>query len=171
MLLVLARTPRRLIRQWRTHEDQQQATSNADLLDQRVLRDTAPSLLRKEKADAMAMPGRARLIIKEASGNSDAITLADKPVTLGTDHTCEVVLEADGGLIAAAHAQIWLTGNRFAIRSLNPRYATRVGGSKVNWAMLDDGDEIEIGRCRIRFEATHASEPVPDYLSLHHSHH
>ncbi len=143
----------------------------ADLLDQRVLRDAAPPPLRKETQEEIMSHSRARLVITRVSGESDRVALGDKPITIGSDDTCDVILEADGGLVAAAHAQIWFTGDNFVIRSLNPRYATRIGGSKVNWAMLDDGDEIEIGRCRIRFEAIDAGEPVPDYLSLHHSPH
>ena len=170
-LLVLARAPRLLIRQWRNNRSHKQSTDQADLLDQRVLRDAVPPLLHKNSEKTKATQYQARLLVADTSGRSEVIALEDKPITLGSDHTCDVVLEADGGLVAAAHAQIWFTGDNFVIRSLNPRYATRIGGSKVNWAMLDDGDEIEIGRCRIRFETAHPSGSVPEYLRQQHGPH
>ena len=163
--LALARVARRLAEQWGERRARQRAASPADLLDQRVLRDAVPQQLRRGPGESKEKPGRARLHVTEASGRAGIVVLGDKPITLGSDPTSEVVLEADDGLVAAAHAQIWFAGGHFAIRSLSPRHVTRVGGNKVNWAVLDDGDEIEIGRCRIRFETMHPSEAMPDFLS------
>ncbi len=163
--LALARTVRRLAEQWAERRARQRAGPPPDLLDRRVLRDAVPQQLRRGPSEGKEKPGRARLLVMEASGKADVVVLGDKPITLGSDPASEVVLEADDGLVAAAHAQIWFAGGHFAIRSLSPRHVTRVGGNKVNWAVLDDGDEIEIGRCRMRFETMHPSETTPDFLS------
>ncbi len=167
--LALARAVRRLAEQWAERRAERRARRRAasptDLLDQRVLRDAVPQQLRRRPGESKEKPGRARLHVTEASGRAGIVVLGDKPITLGSDPTSEVVLEADDGLVAAAHAQIWFAGGHFAIRSLSPRHVTRVGGNKVNWAVLDDGDEIEIGHCRIRFETMHPSGTMPDFLS------
>ena len=167
--LALARAVRRLTERWGERRGRERSAPPADLLDRRIRRDAVAPQLVRENGERKEAPGRARLLITEASGKTDSVILGDKPITLGSDRTCEVVLEAEAGLVAAAHAQIWFAGDRFLIRSLSPRHATRIGGNEVNWAVLDDGDEIEIGRCRIRFETMHPSGTVPDFLSMQHS--
>lgn len=167
--LALAQAVRHLAERWGERRGRERFAPPADLLDRRIRRDAVPPQLRREKGERKEAPGRARLLITEASGKTDTVILDDRPITLGSDRTCEVVLEAEAGLVAAAHAQIWFAGDRFVIRSLSPRHATRIGGNEVNWAVLDDGDEIEIGRCRIRFETMHPSGTVPDFLSMQHS--
>ncbi|MGD0766573.1 MAG: FHA domain-containing protein, partial [Dehalococcoidia bacterium] len=82
----------------------------------------------------------------------------------GSDPACEVPLEPDGESVAAAHAQLWFADGRFIIRSMSPQHPTLVAGQTVNWAVLDDGDEIAIGQCRIRFEAAAPEDNPPDYL-------
>ena len=168
-VLAFMRAVRRFAERWGERRGRERSAPPADLLDRRIRRDTAPSQLRREKGETAQEPGRARLHIAEASGKSGVVVVGDKPITLGSDRTCEVVLEAEDGLVAAAHAQIWLAEDHFVIRSLSLRHATRIGGNEVNWAVLDDGDEIEIGRCRIRFETMHPSGTVPDFLSMQHS--
>jgi curved DNA-binding protein CbpA len=163
--LAIAQAARGLAAQLGERRARERAPSSADLLDQRLLRDSVPQQLRRAPSEGKEKPGRARLHITEASGKADIVGVGDKPITLGSDPCSEVFLEADDGLVAAAHAQIWFAGGHFAIRSLSPRHVTRVGGNNVNWAMLDDGDEIEIGRCRIRFETMHPSGTTPDFLS------
>ncbi len=84
------------------------------------------------------------------------VDLGEEPVTLGSDRECDVRLAGEPGPVAPAHAQIWFTGERFIVRSLDPLHPTVLCGQRVNWAGLDDGDEIEIGPYRLRFEAAHA---------------
>jgi len=168
-VLAFIRAVRRLAERWSERRSRERAASPADLLDRRVLRDAVPQQLRREQREPEDTHGRARLLITEASGKTEIVILGDKPVTLGSDRICEVVLEAEAGLVAAAHAQIWFAGDHFVIRSLSPRYATRIGEHEINWAVLDDGDEVEIGRCRIRFETMHPGGTVPDFLSVQHS--
>ncbi|MCJ7831166.1 MAG: FHA domain-containing protein, partial [Dehalococcoidia bacterium] len=165
--LALAQAVRRLAER----RSRERAALPADLLDRRILRDAVPPQPRREKTESAEAPGRARLLITQASGKTDTVILGDRPITLGSDHTCDVVLEAEDRLIAAAHAQIWFAGDHFVIRSLSPRHATRIGEDEINRAVLDDRDEIEVGRCRIRFEAMHPSGSVPDFLSAKHSPH
>ena len=167
--LALARAARRLAEHRGERRSRERGAPPADLLNRRLLGDAVPHQIQREQRETEEKPTRARLLITEASGKTDSIILGDKPITLGSDRTCEVVLEAEAGLVAAAHAQIWFAGDHFVIRSLSPRHATRIGGNEVNWAILDDGDEIEIGRCRIRFETMHPSGTVPDFLSMQHS--
>jgi curved DNA-binding protein CbpA len=169
--LALAQAVRRLAERWGERRGRERSAPPADLLDRRIRRDAVPPQPRREKDERKEAPGRAHLLITEASGRTESVILGDKPITLGSDRTCEVVLEGEADLVAAAHAQIWFAGDHFVIRSLSPRHATRIGEDEINWAVLDDRDEIEVGRCRIRFEAMHPSGSVPDLLSAKHSPH
>jgi hypothetical protein len=142
-----------------------QATS--ELPDERLLRDAAPvaARTRREQPEGRCL---ARLIVCNPAGEEETFELGEEPVTLGSDRECDLRLPAESGAIAPAHAQLWFTGERFVIRSLDPIYPTILCGQRVNWAGLDDGDEIEIGPHRLRFEAVHTWDAPPDFLTVEH---
>ena len=149
-------------REWRA-----EARAEADdvILEQRVLRDTIPPAFRPDGEKPLEKPCRARLEVVESSGKRYGVALEEKAVTLGSGRDCEVPLDPEQGTVADAHTQIWCTGGRYIVRSLSSRCPTIVNGSTVNWALLDDGDEIEIGRHHIRFQLVGRKGQVPDYLS------
>jgi predicted component of type VI protein secretion system len=110
----------------------------------------------------------ARLIVRDPAGEDEPVDLGQEPVTLGSDRECDVCLPAEPGAVAPAHAQIWFSGERFVIRSLDPLHPTILCGEQVNWASLDDGDEIEIGPYRLRFEMADGWEEFPAFLTTEH---
>jgi FHA domain len=132
------------------------------LPDDRLLRDVSSPATRILAAmhDSIG-----HLVVRGPGGEDEVIDLGEEPVTLGSDRECDVPLAADTGQVAPAHAQIWFTGERFIIRSLDPLHPTILCGQRVNWAGLDDGDEIEIGPHHLRFEAARASDAPPEFLT------
>jgi hypothetical protein len=75
------------------------------------------------------------------------------------------MLEAVDGRAGGAYAQIWRAGDHYVIRSLSPQCPALIDGQEVNWARLDDGDEIEIGRHRLSFHMIDPTDQVPEYLA------
>ena len=136
----------------------------APLPDDRLLRDVAPAAARVRGPEVNG-PRVGRLVIGDPKGKEESIDLGSEPVTLGSDRECDIRLASEPGQVAPAHAQIWFTGERFVIRSLDPTHPTVLCGQRVNWASLDDGDEIEIGPHRLRFEAAHALDAPPEFLT------
>jgi hypothetical protein len=137
------------------------------LPDDRLLRDTAPSSA-KANGTERDRPCLGRLVVRGPDGDRDAFALGEEPVTLGTDRECAISLKTEADDVAPAHAQIWFSGERFIIRSLDPMHPTVLCGQRVSWASLDDGDEIEIGPYRLRFEAVAARDTPPDFLTTEH---
>ena len=74
------------------------------------------------------------------------------PITLigrGPDSTIRV---ADS-MVSLRHAEIRLTGqDEYRIVDLQSRHGTTVGGRKVAEALLRHGDEILVGRTRLRVQ-------------------
>ncbi len=81
------------------------------------------------------------------------VALNDHAVTLGTSYDSDIVLDDQDGRIAPEHARIWRHGEHFVFRQVDGR-GTVIGGSPMTLplVMLEDGDEIEIGGHRLRFE-------------------
>ena len=135
----------------------------APLPDDRLLRDVSPAA--KARRASLDGPRRGHLLVRSPGGREETVDLGEEPVTLGSDRECDLRLTAESGAVAPAHAQLWFTGERFVIRSLDPMHPTVLCGQRVNWADLDDGDEIEIGPHRLRFEAAHALDAPPEFLT------
>jgi hypothetical protein len=129
--------------------------------DRRVLADL-PAVRKMTAADIEAPLRQARLLVEDGRGEARVVTLGNGPLTIGAGPDCDVTLPMEDSAVASEHAQIRLTGGHFVIRSLSPAHPTLIDGSNVNWAMLDDGDEIEIGRWRIRFEVLSTAAPPAD---------
>lgn len=117
--------------------------------DRRVLADLPAS--RQPPKPTPTFPALARLLVEDSRGSARIITVGDAPLVIGANPACDVTLPVEDGVVAPEHAQIRLTAGRFVIRSLSLSHRTLVDGSSVYWATLEDGDEIEIGRCRLRF--------------------
>jgi hypothetical protein len=136
-----------------------------ELPDERLLRDAAP-VPAKTREQSAVKRYLGRLVFRNAAAKQEVFELGEEPVTLGSDRECDLRLPAESGAVAPAHAQLWFTGERFVIRSLDPIHPTILCGQRVNWAGLDDGDEIEIGPHRFRFEAVHTWDTPPDFLTV-----
>jgi curved DNA-binding protein CbpA len=159
----LAKAGGRAIERWRQQRREPREETDADAVERRLLRDAVTSF-RAGQAPVDERPEGARLVIEGPSGETRAMLLDNKPVTLGSDSDCDVQLEGDAESVAPEHAQLWFTDGGYAIRSMSPQHPTVVAGQRVNWAMLEDGDEIVIGQCRIRFETGGGEEGPPAYL-------
>lgn len=74
---------------------------------------------------------------------------AGKPVRLGRRNPVDIVLSGDS-LLSNPHAAVEFHGDRWLIRDLGSKFGTSVNGEPVPEAVLADGDEVVMGRTRLR---------------------
>jgi hypothetical protein len=94
----------------------------------------------------------ARLVLTqgESTKNGKILELFQDPLTLGSAPGCDLLLQGEG--VAPRHARIWYREGKFMIHNLSLTADTYIGGKKVDWAVLENGDEIEINSYRLSFE-------------------
>jgi predicted component of type VI protein secretion system len=78
------------------------------------------------------------------------VELSGNPLTIGRSPECDVLLA--GSYVGEQHARIWLRDDTFIIQTLATEGRMAIGGKAVHSAELANGDEIEIGWYRRRFE-------------------
>lgn len=79
------------------------------------------------------------------------VTLGESVVTLGRDGECSVVLS--DGTVSRNHAQIYHEANvGYEISDLGSANGVVVNGARVSHAILQNGDEIQIGDNIFKFE-------------------
>jgi VWFA-related protein len=76
--------------------------------------------------------------------------LGDWPTTVGFTSDCSVVLP-NGSTTGWERVRIWRREGRFMLHNLSRIGVVEVSGRPVTWAVLEDGDEVMIGRARLVF--------------------
>ncbi|GBD13029.1 Chaperone protein DnaJ [bacterium HR24] len=100
-----------------------------------------------------AAPPTARLVVLEGPMAGRSFELRpDAAITLGTDPDCEIVLEAPSGALPPQLARIWPREDRFMLHLLAPEVPATIQGRPLVWVVLEDGDLLELGPYRLRFE-------------------
>jgi FhaA, N-terminal domain/FHA domain len=82
----------------------------------------------------------------------DRFTLAEHVITIGRRPESNIVL-ADPN-VSRGHAEIRPQGDGFLLVDLGSTNGSKVNGVRVDQHMLRDGDEIQFGNTRMRFEAS-----------------
>jgi hypothetical protein len=77
-------------------------------------------------------------------------TVGIAPISLGSDATCSLALDAAPG-VAPVHARIWTRDGRVMLHHVAEGEPTLVNGQPVEWAVLQDGDRLAIGPHTISF--------------------
>ena len=76
------------------------------------------------------------------------LSLGRAPFTIGSRGGCDLVLTGEG--IAPRHLRLWHREGRFMLHDLTGRGGVLVNGRPVLWAVLEDGDSIELGPYRLQ---------------------
>jgi FHA domain/Bacterial Ig-like domain (group 1) len=87
---------------------------------------------------------------KSDSTKQQVVELGGDPLIIGRSPECDVVLV--GSYVGQQHARIWLRDDTFNLQMLATEGRMAIGGKAVHSAVLANGDEIEIGWYRLRFE-------------------
>jgi hypothetical protein len=86
----------------------------------------------------------------EVEGRTDMFPLGDSPVTVGFTSDCSIHLpeEMGGG---SERVRIWRREGSFMLHTLSRIGVVQVQGKPATWAILEDGDVVQVGRVRMRF--------------------
>src|SRR5689334_8968622 len=98
----------------------------------------------------MAIQIRGFRIELESGPSAGTIVHGDKRSLLfGTHASADVVLVDP--TVSRLHARLDVDDNDYVLRDLGSTNGTRVGGTRIREACLEDGSLIELGTCRLRF--------------------
>lgn len=135
---------------------------SAGTIDDRAVRSRLSSALTPDRrtgpaGDCQPLAGlslpAARLIVEVGPQAGAVFELQREPVTLGAGSGCSLRLTGDDGRVAPEHARIWRRQGRFMIHQLAAgQPCILIAGRPMPWAVLEDGDRIEIGEHVVRFE-------------------
>ncbi len=90
----------------------------------------------------------ARLTLVDGPGLGSSFEVGSVPFTLGGDDGCDVSLPG----LASHQARLLHRNGQFVLYNLADEPATRIHGDAVAWAVLEDGDSVEVGPYKLRFE-------------------
>ena len=111
-----------------------------------------PKLSPDERAAVAALPAGSALLIAHTGPNTGARFLLDSDVTTAGRHpNADIFL--DDVTVSRKHAEFHRTAEGFRLvdaRSLNGTY---VNNDRVDTLMLRNGNEVQIGKCRLTFYA------------------
>ena len=101
----------------------------------------------------VAVPGLETMGFEVSADSSSApalfVPLRSSVTLLGRGPQCEMRLEDDR--ISRVHSSVMAASDGVWLMDLAGRGGVRINGSRVNHARLEPGDEIEVGRHRLRF--------------------
>ena len=90
-------------------------------------------------------------LIFQQADNEPHKCLLEQPVTfIGRNPECHVVI--DDSSVSSCHAEVTIDGDTVQLRDLDSSNGTTVNGESIAEAQLRDGDEIEFGSVKCRFE-------------------
>jgi VWFA-related protein len=98
-----------------------------------------------QRAVAHSAPGA---WLEVSPGNR--VALGDSPITVGFSSDCVVVL-SNGSSGRTERARIWRRDGNYMLHNLSRVGGISIKGRAVTWAILEDGDEIDIGGCKLLF--------------------
>jgi hypothetical protein len=111
----------------------------------------SPGDLRDDEDDAVddSIEGTA-LVVRAGGGIAgETFTPAGPRTLIGRSPECEVFL--DDVTVSRRHAELLLEGEQFTIRDLGSLNGTFVNRQRVESAVLQDGDEVQVGKYRMTF--------------------
>jgi len=117
----------------------------------RTVAGMAPLAVR-EQGEAEPGTPLGRLVVSFGPCAGAEFIVTDRPLSIGSDPACDVILEPQGHEVEPVHARIWHRQERFMIHRLSEQGELLVAGRPLVWAVLENGDELSIGPHRITFE-------------------
>jgi hypothetical protein len=91
-----------------------------------------------------------------AHENGGRFPLGEDPVTVGFTGDCTICLP-DGAGQAGARVRVWRREGVYMLHNLSRLGKVTIGGKPATWAVLEDGDEIVIGRSTLTFRMPNQS--------------
>jgi hypothetical protein len=85
--------------------------------------------------------------LMSSQGNAQPVT--DRPLRIGTQPSCEVLVRAAGRF----EARVWRNKGRVLVHAIGEAGAVLVNDESVTWAVLTDGDTLAVGPLLFTFDA------------------
>ena len=98
--------------------------------------------------DVSEEPKVGRLVINFGQNNSQSFALTEK-VVIGRSEAADIQL--DDNFISFNHARVYKQGNTYLVQDLKSTNGTLLNGKRVKKETLNNGDEITIGKIKLKF--------------------
>jgi adenylate cyclase len=93
-------------------------------------------------------------------GSEHVVPIRAEGVVLGRSPDCDVVIKDFG--VSRRHAEVVIEGEDCRLKDLKSKNGTQVNGVRVLEVILNDGDEILLGKFQLRFRKTLEEQVVLD---------
>ena len=90
----------------------------------------------------------ARLLVRSQDGH-EVVHVLGRKTTIG--RTPDNDLQIDASFVSRHHAVLLVTGQQTVIEDLNSTNGVLVNGQRISREVLNDGDQVMIGKARFRF--------------------
>lgn len=119
--------------------------------------DEFPEMPRSGEVQAPVAPAgpRARFRLVEGGPERTWDLTEGETITVGSKPENAVVLSGEG--ISRYHAEVVHEGGKWLLKDLGARNGLFVAGKKIDIHELREGDEVQIGTSKLRFEVVHPS--------------
>lgn len=108
------------------------------------------SLSHEELSAIAALPKNSALLISQRGPGAGSRFLLDADLTVAGRHpNADIFL--DDVTVSRKHAEFLRSGERFEVRDLGSMNGTYLNGSRVEGAILVDGDQVQIGKYHLTF--------------------
>jgi hypothetical protein len=95
---------------------------------------------------------RGILTIVSGPGAGREFAVGGRPISIGSAGWCAIVLPDDGDRIGPEEARAWVHhSNRLIFHRLTRLSVLASEGASGGWMILQDGDEVSVGPCRLAF--------------------
>ena len=118
-----------------------------------------PSSFPAAKPEVRPKPAEAWLQLPTSTGGQ-RFPLGEEPVTIGYTSDCAIRLPNDTGVGRTERVRVWRREGHYILHNLSRNGSVSVAGRPAVWAVLEHGDEIQMGPCRLvfMFHAAHGRE-------------
>jgi len=110
---------------------------------------TRPVARSQRNPDATVVFRQGRLEPRNPEAGSVVQTLGLKPVSVGTDGSCDLHLTAHG--VAKRHVEITMTRAGFSVRDVAASGTVKVNGAVIQEHVLAEGDTLSVGPAQFNF--------------------
>ncbi len=117
-----------------------------------------PATVHTESLPGLARKLQCQVVVVDGPDRGRGVPLEDRPVVVGTDPACDLVLTDDRA--SRRHLTVFIEDGRFVVEDLGSTNGTRYEGSALTRARVPAGATLKVGRTFLRVQ------PVPQRVEL-----
>ncbi|WP_425953608.1 FHA domain-containing protein [Xylanimonas sp. McL0601] len=117
-------------------------------------------LTSEDAAAVGALPRHsALLVVQRGAGVGERFLLDSDRAVAGRSEQADIFL--DDVTVSRKHAEFVRDGDRFVVRDIGSLNGTYVNRQRIDAAVLTTGDEVQIGKFRMSFQASPQAQQAP----------